>query len=86
MSVAEDLRARVRQKRPPVRLEGAAYDALKLRVFVRAHGLCEDCKTARATDPHHVVFRSHGGDDSEENLRALCRPCHDARHGLRTRR
>jgi hypothetical protein len=26
--------------------------------------------------PHHLRFRSHGGDDSDENLTSLCTWCH----------
>lgn len=31
----------------------------------------------RTVDPHHVVFKSQGGDDVAANLVGLCRPCHD---------
>lgn len=34
-----------------------------------------------ADDIHHIVFRSHGGDDSIENLIALTREEHDQAHG-----
>jgi hypothetical protein len=26
--------------------------------------------------PHHLHFRSHGGDDSDENVTSLCTWCH----------
>jgi HNH endonuclease len=29
---------------------------------------------------HHVVFRSHGGEDTMENLCTLCASCHDGVH------
>jgi hypothetical protein len=30
----------------------------------------------RALTPHHLVFRSHGGDDSPDNVASLCVWCH----------
>jgi hypothetical protein len=34
--------------------------------------------------PHHLTFRSHGGDDSDENLTSLCSWCHlEGIHGGR---
>jgi hypothetical protein len=32
--------------------------------------------TRRDCTPHHVTFRAHGGDDSDENLVTLCTWCH----------
>lgn len=89
MSIIEDLRARVRQKRPPIRLGRKDYRDLVRLVFARAGGICEEADAkgkrcnARADDPHHVVFRSQGGDDSAENMLALCRVDHAARHGIK---
>ncbi len=31
-------------------------------------------------DPHHIVFRSQGGEDTLENGVALCAVCHDRVH------
>jgi hypothetical protein len=30
----------------------------------------------RDVTPHHLRFRSHGGDESDENLTSLCTWCH----------
>ena len=43
--------------------------------------LCENCGQ-RASDVHHLVFRSHGGGNEIENLCAVCRTCHDSAHDL----
>ena len=40
---------------------------------------CERCK-GPASDIHHIKYRSHGRDDSIENLIALCRDCHNLAH------
>lgn len=50
----------------------------------RCGGACELCGKGLGVlpdgsfvfDAHHRVQRSLGGDDSLENLAALCRPCH----------
>lgn len=40
---------------------------------------CRGCGT-RGGEGHHIILRSHGGDDVEDNIFILCRPCHDHRH------
>jgi 5-methylcytosine-specific restriction endonuclease McrA len=45
-------------------------------VWERCHGRCEYCGK-RAIDPHHIKYRSHGGDNNPNNLIALCRDCHE---------
>jgi 5-methylcytosine-specific restriction endonuclease McrA len=40
---------------------------------------CENCGKA-AVDIHHLIYRSHGGSDTIQNLMALCRDCHDRVH------
>jgi 5-methylcytosine-specific restriction endonuclease McrA len=30
---------------------------------------------------HHKIFKSQGGQDTEENVDILCLPCHERRHG-----
>ena len=40
--------------------------------------------TRRDRTPHHVRFRAHGGDDSDDNVISLCTRCHlDGVHGGR---
>lgn len=46
---------------------------------------CELCERRPGTDPHHVTFRSQGGDDVADNLLWLCRLCHDDLHAGRLR-
>jgi 5-methylcytosine-specific restriction endonuclease McrA len=40
---------------------------------------CESCGK-RATEIHHLVFKSHGGQNNIENLCAICRTCHNKAH------
>jgi hypothetical protein len=48
-------------------------DALRRKLLsdreCRAHG-------GSASDPHHLIFKSHGGDDVEDNIVPLCHDCH----------
>ena len=43
----------------------------------RDAGLCVFCK-APATTVQHVTYRRAGGDEEQDDLRSLCRLCHDA--------
>jgi len=49
------------------------------KVAERDSGLCRICGQP-AVDVHHIVFRSHGGKDSEQNLICLCRTHHEQAH------
>jgi CRISPR system Cascade subunit CasD len=41
------------------------------------HGLCVFCKSPART-VQHLTYRRAGGDEAQDDLRALCRLCHDA--------
>lgn len=41
------------------------------------HSLCVFCKSP-ATTVQHITYRRAGGDETAEDLRSLCRLCHDA--------
>ena len=60
-----------------------AYRALRRRILDERGWRCEDCGRAGRLELHHVVSVEDGGDDSPDNLRALCRPCHFATDGRR---
>jgi 5-methylcytosine-specific restriction endonuclease McrA len=59
----------------------------------RCRGFCEDCGARRRLELHHVTYRRHDrgyrpdkdddrifGYETPEDLVALCRECHHARH------
>lgn len=52
-------------------------------VFNRDGWRCRHCNRGDTIDPHHIIFRSAGGEDTLENLLTLCRKCHDDVHGGR---
>ena len=53
----------------------------------RSRGLCEHCGHRpdwRGLHPHHVIYRSRGGIETEENEELWCAPCHFGPDGHRT--
>ncbi len=50
------------------------------RVAERSFGLCEACGVRQATQMHHRLHRSHGGDERVTNLLHLCLWCHGEAH------
>ena len=48
--------------------------------YWQAHERCEACRRLSSEAPHHIRTRGAGGDDSEENLVALCIVCHNLIH------
>ena len=53
--------------------ERPAYaDIYERDLFQCASPVC----SRRDVTPHHLVFRSHGGDDSPDNVASLCVWCH----------
>lgn len=65
-------------KHKQVRLHGQALKKLVEAVYERDRGCCVNCGcyVPEGTKPHHVIFKSHGGGDTENNLVTLCNICH----------
>jgi hypothetical protein len=60
--------------------KGKVYKALVTGLLARCGRRCENpwCRVKAALDPHHVVKRSQGGEDTADNLVMVCRYCHGA--------
>lgn len=70
-------------KRKPLRLKGKKLYDLYDRVFDRDNYLCVECGSNQLDRaPHHKIFKSQGGEDTEENLVTLCVKCHGLAHGI----
>lgn len=58
---------------------GRAWQRIRDR-YTAAHPFCEECYKRGALTPteeiHHIKPLSHGGTHAENNLMALCKPCH----------
>jgi hypothetical protein len=52
-------------------------DVACAHIYERDRHRCQSpCCGRRDVTPHHLRFRSHGGDDSDENVTSLCTWCH----------
>src|SRR5579864_4448587 len=67
-------------KQVPMRLQGRDYEELRERVLRRDTWRCQFCGSRQNLEIHHQRFRSHSGEDTEENLITLCTNCHSAAH------
>ena len=55
------------------------FENTKAKVLNRDNYTCQCCKGKRKDsklEVHHIMFRSQGGSDEEENLITLCHTCH----------
>lgn len=43
---------------------------------------CEDCGTGQGLQLHHISY-SRLGNERSDDIRVLCRPCHEKSHGRR---
>jgi 5-methylcytosine-specific restriction endonuclease McrA len=73
-------------KSTSLRLDLASYESLRRQVLRRDGWRCQSCGTMSNLEVHHKEFRSHAGDDSEDNLITLCAPCHHEIHQLAKRK
>lgn len=53
------------------------FRAARAQRLADDHGLCVFCKSPAST-VQHITYRRAGGDETQEDLRSLCRLCHDA--------
>ena len=58
----------MRPKLARLRLDPIAYESLRQQVLRRDGWRCQLCGAMSNLEVHHKQFRSHSGDDSEENL------------------
>jgi hypothetical protein len=67
-------------KQPTVRLHGEHYRGLREGVLRRDGWRCQICGSATNLTVHHQQYRSHSGEDLEQNLITLCTDCHSVEH------
>ena len=75
---------------------GSKWDKIRERILKRDNGLCQACLRNGVVTPvgrkkfsyycDHIVPKEEGGTDDDENLQALCRPCHTAKTDLEKNR
>lgn len=67
-------------KRKIIRLKGVAYKKLQMAVLERDEFTCQHCRAYTQSAPHHIVYRSAGGADTEKNMITICMECHRKVH------
>ena len=70
------------QKEKPIRLSRYMLKKLQKEVLIRDNFRCQACNRYTLAPPHHIIFKSRGGDDTAENLILLCQKCHALKHGI----
>ncbi|MBM3935490.1 MAG: HNH endonuclease [SAR202 cluster bacterium] len=63
--------------RPRADYRNSAYRTARKARLDDDGGLCVFCKSP-ATTVQHITYRRAGGDETRDDLRSLCRLCHDA--------
>jgi 5-methylcytosine-specific restriction endonuclease McrA len=63
-----------------LRLDPVSYETLRQKILHRDGWRCQLCGAMSNLEVHHKEFRSHSGQDSEENLITLCVCCHGETH------
>lgn len=63
--------------RPRADYGNTAYKKVRLERLAHDHHLCIFCKSP-GTTVQHITYRHAGGDEHMDELRCLCRLCHDA--------
>lgn len=71
MPPLRELDSAVIDPKPAKRIRDPEAGPRKLAKFAA----CRGCGT-RASDSHHILLRSQGGDDHEDNIMPLCHLCH----------
>ena len=69
-------------------LDAVSYthlDVYKRQVLRRDGWRCQSCGAMSNLEVHHKRFRSHSGDDSEQNLITQCSTCHASVHGQKNK-
>jgi 5-methylcytosine-specific restriction endonuclease McrA len=60
-----------------VKRDNSEYEKLKKEILIRDGYRCRLCLSFCNLDVDHIKKRSQGGSDTPDNLRTLCRACHD---------
>jgi 5-methylcytosine-specific restriction protein A len=69
---------------------GSEWTRIRVRILKRDCGLCQPClhtgAVTRASTVDHIVPKSENGTDDDDNLQAICDPCHSAKTALEAAR
>ena len=69
---------------------GRPWRRIRERILQRDKGLCQPCLKqgfyTPANEVDHIVNIASGGTDSDDNLQAICGPCHKLKTQQEARR
>lgn len=75
-----------KQESPKDRGYGYTWTKIRKLVMLRDGGICQVCQAngivKEATEVDHIIPKHKGGDDSESNLQAICKKCHQEKTAL----
>lgn len=54
----------------------------KSKIILLLGGQCQDCGTQQNLTIHHIKPKRNGGNNNINNIKILCRECHDRVHGI----
>lgn len=77
--VCEDWRSREWWRQYESYLHSSEWQAVRTKVMARANRLCERCRDRAAKHVHHLHYWNVG-QELEEDLQAVCVPCHQELH------
>jgi len=61
---------------------------LREKLLEEHGGVCQKCGRwpgGYGLSLHHIIFKSHGGQSTEENCQLWCLSCHELAHGVGNR-
>lgn len=68
---------------------GSEWERTRQRILRRDNGLCQVCLSrgqyTPASQVDHITNKAAGGTDADDNLQAICRPCHRAKTAAEAR-
>ena len=70
-------------KHKRIKLSKTKWEKLVDELYKRERGICQRCKQwigREQANPHHIISKGAGGDDSLDNLMLLCFYCHEHKH------
>ncbi len=60
-------------------LQSEYWKTIRLKALERDNKICQSCKSARATEVHHLTYKNLGSETLDE-LISYCRACHEKVH------
>ena|SRR3990167_2115916 len=81
MCLTKELYFKIKKEHPILLVQNRAKWWVSLRDYFydKQDGICPECKNKKSfeeMDLHHIISKSNGGIESEDNLVSLCRICH----------